>query len=87
MIASNDNNHSERGDDSGGERAMRGASTDSGVVEAAYHDGVVAGVAANGLIASARQRRMPPRISGRSRGRDQGASADGHAAFRLWVFS
>ena len=54
MIASNDNNHSERGDDSGGERAMRGASTDSGVVEAAYHDGVVAGVAAMGLIAPVR---------------------------------
>jgi hypothetical protein len=54
MIASNDNNHSEPGDDSGEERVMSGASTDSGVIEAAYHDGVVAGVAAMGLIAPVR---------------------------------
>jgi hypothetical protein len=54
MIASNDNNHSEPDDDSSQEPAMNGASTDIGVIEAAYHDGVVAGVAAMGLIAPVR---------------------------------
>jgi hypothetical protein len=50
MIASNDNNHSEP-HDSGEEAAMNGASMGIGAIEAAYHDGVVAGVAAMGLIA------------------------------------
>ena len=54
MIASNDNNHSETGDDSGEKRALSGVPTDIGVIEEAYHDGVVAGVAAMGLIAPVR---------------------------------
>jgi hypothetical protein len=53
MIASNDNNHSEP-HDSGEEAAMNGASMGIGAIEAAYHDGVVAGVAAMGLIAPVR---------------------------------
>jgi hypothetical protein len=53
MIASNDNNHSEP-HDSGEEPAMNGASMGIGAIEAAYHDGVVAGVAAMGLIAPVR---------------------------------
>ena len=36
---------------------MNGASTDIHVIEAAYHDGVVAGVAAMGLIAPVRPER------------------------------
>ena len=54
MIASNDNNHSEPYDNCSHEPAMNGASTDIRVIEAAYHDGVVAGVAAMGLIAPVR---------------------------------
>ena len=54
MIASNDNNHSEPHDNCSHEPAMNGASTDIRVIEAAYHDGVVAGVAAMGLIAPVR---------------------------------
>jgi hypothetical protein len=54
MIASNENNHSEPHDDRSEELAMNGVYTDSGVIEAAYHDGVVAGVAALGLIAPVR---------------------------------
>jgi hypothetical protein len=46
MIAPNDSDHSEPGGDSSDESAMNGAPTDIGVIEAAYHDGVVAGVAA-----------------------------------------
>jgi hypothetical protein len=46
MIAPNDSNHSEPGGDSSDESAMTGAPADIGVIEAAYHDGVVAGVAA-----------------------------------------
>jgi len=53
MIASNDTNHSEP-HDSGEEAAMNGASMGIGAIEAAYHDGVVAGVAAMGLIAPVR---------------------------------
>jgi hypothetical protein len=51
MIASNDNNHS---DNCSHEPAMNSASTDIRVIETAYHDGVVAGVAAIGLIAPVR---------------------------------
>ena len=54
MIASNDNNHSEPHDASSQEPSRNGASTDIDVIEAAYHDGVVAGVAAMGLIAPVR---------------------------------
>jgi hypothetical protein len=50
MIASNDNNHSEPCDNC----SQEPASTDIHVIEAAYHDGVVAGVAAMGLIAPVR---------------------------------
>jgi hypothetical protein len=53
MIASNDNNHLEPYDSSQ-EPLRNGASTDIDVIEAAYHDGVVAGVAAMGLIAPVR---------------------------------
>ena len=54
MIASNDNNHSEPHDNCSHEPARNGASTDIRVIKAAYHDGVVAGVAAMGLIAPVR---------------------------------
>jgi hypothetical protein len=54
MIASNDNVHSEPHADSSEEPAMNGASMDIGAIEAAYHDGVVAGVAAMGLMAPVR---------------------------------
>jgi hypothetical protein len=54
MIASNDNNHSESHNHSSQEPAMNDASMDNGAIEAAYHDGVVAGVAAMGLIAPVR---------------------------------
>ena len=54
MIASNDNNPSEPHDTGSHEPAMNGASTDIRVIEAAYHDGVVAGMAAMGLIAPVR---------------------------------
>jgi hypothetical protein len=50
MIASNDNNHSEPCDNCSKEPAC----TNIHVIEAAYHDGVVAGVAAMGLIAPVR---------------------------------
>ena len=54
MIASNDNNHSETYDNCSQKPAMNGAPTDIHLIEAAYHDGVVAGVAAMGLIAPVR---------------------------------
>ena len=44
MIASNDNNHSKSHDNCSHEPARNGASTDIRVIEAAYHDGVVAPV-------------------------------------------
>ena len=54
MIASNDNNQSEPYDNCSLEPAMNGASTNIHLIEAAYHDGVVVGVAAMGLIAPVR---------------------------------
>ena len=45
------NNHSDPHDE---EPAINGASTDIGAIEAAYHDGVVAGVASMGLVAPVR---------------------------------
>jgi hypothetical protein len=57
MIAPNDSNHSEPGGDSSDESAMTGAPADIGVIEAAYHDGVVAGVAA--YVGNTRSGRRP----------------------------
>lgn len=54
MIASNDNNHHAEPHESGGEPRISGASVDIVAIEAAYHDGLVAGVAAMGLVAPVR---------------------------------
>jgi hypothetical protein len=54
VIASNDNNHHADAHESDVESAISGASADILRIEAAYHDGLVAGVAAMGLVAPVR---------------------------------
>jgi hypothetical protein len=54
VIASNDNSHHADPHESGEESAIREASADRLTIEAAYHDGLVAGVAAMGLVAPVR---------------------------------
>lgn len=54
MIASNDNNHRADPHESSEKSAISAACPDTVAIEAAYHDGLVAGVAAMGLVAPVR---------------------------------